>query len=134
MQELASAKLRGRVLLPGNAVAMTHMGKELLLCCEGADISADAAHGFLIGKDTAVHILLGSESMPQPDEPKPAKVHPVARHINSAHDSKTMHRDGAWSLPLGASRRVYHASLHVHSCKHCARRLACEATVLCLTG
>lgn len=70
LQELASAKLQGRVLLPGNAVTVTHMGQELLLCVEGADASIDAVHGFLVGKETTVHVLLGSESMPQPEEPK----------------------------------------------------------------
>ena len=74
MQDLAGTKLRGRVLLPGNAISMTHMGQELLLCVEGADLSADAAHGFMVGKHTAVHVLLGSESMPQPAEPEPIEV------------------------------------------------------------
>jgi len=81
MQELAGTKLRGRVLLPGNAISMTHMGQELLLCVEGADLSADAAHGFLIGKDTAVHVLLGSESMPQPAEPEPIEVSQPAYYM-----------------------------------------------------
>ena len=74
LQELACTKLRGRVLLPGNAVSVTHMGQELLLVVESADDSLDGAHGFLIGKDTAVHVLLGSESMPQPEEPKTLEV------------------------------------------------------------
>ncbi len=69
LQELASTKLRGRVLLPGNAVTTTHMGQELLLLVDGADDSVNAAHGFLVGKETATHVLLGSESMPQPEEP-----------------------------------------------------------------
>lgn len=65
MQDSARAKLQGRVLLPGNAITLAHMGQELLLCVEGADVSADAAHGIMVGKDTAIHVLLGSESMPQ---------------------------------------------------------------------
>ena len=62
------------MLLPGNAVTVTHMGQELLLCVEGADTSTEAAHGFMVGKETAVHVLLGSESMPQPDKPKITEV------------------------------------------------------------
>ena len=66
MQDSARTKLQGRVLLPGNAITLAHMGQELLLCVEGADVSADAAHGFMVGKDTAIHVLLDTESMPQP--------------------------------------------------------------------
>ena len=66
MQDSAQTKLQGRVLLPGNAITLAHMGQELLLCVEGADVSADAAHWFMVGKDTAIHVLLDSETIPQP--------------------------------------------------------------------
>ena len=74
LQELVGTRLRGRVLLPGCPVTVTHMGRELLLCVEGADAAADSASGFMVGKDTALHVLLGSESMPQPDKPKTPEV------------------------------------------------------------
>ena len=74
MQDMSRTKLQGRVLLPGNAVTLAHMGQELLLCVEGADVSADAAHGFMVGKDTAVHVLLYSESMPQPAQAEAPEV------------------------------------------------------------
>ena len=62
------------MLLPGNAIIVTHMGQELLLSVEGADAAVDAAQGFMVGKDSAVHVLLGSESMPQPEKPETAEV------------------------------------------------------------
>ncbi len=74
VQGMAAAKLQGRVLLPGNAVTLTHIGQELLLAVEGADVSADLEQGFLVGKDTAVHVLLSSERMPQPASLKPPEV------------------------------------------------------------
>lgn len=74
MQDMSRAKLQGRVLLPGNAVTLAHTGQELLLCVEGADVSADAAHGFMVGKDTAIHVLLDSESMPQPAQAEATEV------------------------------------------------------------
>ena len=62
------------MLLPGNAITVTHMGQELLLAVEGVDDSLDAAHGFLVGKETVLCVLLNSESMPQPEEPKTPEV------------------------------------------------------------
>ena len=73
-QGMAAAKLHGRVLLPGNAVTVTHSGQELLLAVEGADVDGDSEQGFMIGKDTAVHVLLGSERMPQPASLAPPAV------------------------------------------------------------
>ncbi len=92
MQELASTRLRGRVLLPGNAVTATHMAQELLLTVEGADDSIDAAHGFLVGKETALHVLLGSESMPQPEEPKTPEVNPPWLALHSHTEISSMHQ------------------------------------------
>ena len=73
-QGMAAAKLQGRVLLPGNAVTLTHSGQELLLAVEGADVSGDSEQGFMVGKDTAVHVLLSSEAMPQPASLTPPEV------------------------------------------------------------
>ena len=74
VQGMAAAKLQGRVLLPGNAVTVTHSGQELLLSVEGADVSDDSKQGFMVGKDTSVHVLLSSERMPQPARPAPPEV------------------------------------------------------------
>ena len=74
MQDMSKTKLQGRVLLPGNAVTLAHMGLEVLLCVEGADVSADAAHGFMVGKDSAIHVLLDSESVPQPAQAEAPEV------------------------------------------------------------
>ena len=73
-QGMAAAKLQGRVLLPGNAVTVTHSGQELLLAVEGADVSGDSQQGFMVGKETAVHVLLSSERMPQPASLAPPEV------------------------------------------------------------